>query len=31
MIQLAKRASSMRYNPVALSDQSLTRILRDAM
>jgi len=31
MIQLAKRASSMRYNPVVLSDGSLTQVLRDAL
>ncbi len=28
MIDLAKRASSMRYNPVALSDDALAKILR---
>ena len=28
---LARRASSMRYNPVVLSDDALKRILRDAL
>ena len=31
MVDLAKRASSMRYNPVALSDDALAQILRDAL
>ena len=31
MVALAKKASSMRYNPVALSDEALTQILTDAL
>ena len=31
MVDLAKRASSMRYNPVVLDDAMLTRILTDAL
>ncbi len=31
MVELAKRASSMRYNPVMLDDASLADILRHAM
>jgi len=31
MVELAKRSSSMKYNPVALDDQALANILRDAM
>lgn len=31
MVHLAKRASSTRYNPVALSDVALARILHDAI
>jgi len=31
MVALARKASSMRYNPVALSDEALTRVLTDAL
>lgn len=31
MVHLAKRASSMRYNPIPLPDQTLSRILREAV
>ncbi len=31
MVALAKQASSMRYNPVALSDEALTRVLTEAI
>jgi hypothetical protein len=31
MVALAKKASSMRYNPIALSDEALTRVLTEAM
>jgi len=31
MVALAKKASSMRYNPVALSDEALTRVLTEAV
>jgi hypothetical protein len=31
MVQLAKRASSMRYNPVVLPNDALAQILRGAL
>jgi alcohol dehydrogenase class IV len=31
MVALAKKASSMRYNPVALSDEALTQVLTEAV
>jgi len=31
MIALARKSSSMRYNPVALSDEALTGILQSAL
>jgi hypothetical protein len=31
MVELAKRASSMRYNPVVLDDESLKGILQMAL
>ncbi len=31
MVELAKRASSMRYNPVVLDDATLEKILREAL
>ena len=31
MVQLAKRASSMRYNPVVLPDDALRELLRKAL
>ena len=31
MVELAKRASSMRYNPVTLDDATLSEVLRQAL
>lgn len=31
MVQLARKASSMRFNPVVLSDEALAAVLRDAI
>jgi hypothetical protein len=31
MVELAKKASSMRYNPIALTDQELSEILSAAI
>jgi alcohol dehydrogenase class IV len=31
MVQLAKRASSMRFNPISLADEALAQILRSAI
>jgi alcohol dehydrogenase class IV len=31
MVALARKASSMRYNPVTLSDEALAKVLEDAL
>ena len=31
LVALARQASSMRYNPVVLSDEALARVLRQAL